>query len=177
MESLAISERTNLIRYISEQPPYNLLDRRIENELIPLCQKYGLAVIPWSPIAGGILAGRYLDQGDYPDGSRAARSESFRMRVTRRANQVAVRLAQMAQERGLTVTQLALLWVKDQPGITAPITGPRTLGHLEDALGVADQTLDQADRPLFDALVHPGNVLSDFHDSSLWMKARYYDQE
>ena len=74
MEALSISEQKNLARYISEQPPYNLLDRRIENELIPLCQKYGLAVIPWSPIAGGILAGRYLDQGDYPDGSRAARS-------------------------------------------------------------------------------------------------------
>ena len=77
----------------------------------------------------------------------------------------------------MTVTQLALLWVKDQPGITAPITGPRTLGHLEDALGIAEKKLDDADRPLFDDLVHPGNVVSDFHDSSLWMKARYYDQE
>jgi len=177
MEALSVSERLNLVRYISEQPPYNLLDRRIENELIPFCQKYGLAVIPWSPIAGGILAGRYLDHGDYPAGSRAARSESFQVRVTQRANQVAIRLVEMAQERDLTTTQLALLWVKDQPGITAPITGPRTLAHLEDALGIADKTLDEADRPLFDKLVHPGNVVSDFHDSSLWMKARFYDQE
>jgi len=69
MEALSISEQKNLVRYVSEQPPYNLLDRRIENELIPLCQKYELAVIPWSPIAGGILAGRYLDESDYPDGS------------------------------------------------------------------------------------------------------------
>jgi aryl-alcohol dehydrogenase-like predicted oxidoreductase len=175
MEALAISEQKNLVRYISEQPPYNLLDRRIENELIPLCQKHEIAVIPWSPIAGGILAGRYLDQNDYPAGSRAARSESFQKRVTQQANQIAIQLAKMAQERGLTVTQLALLWVKDQPGITAPITGPRTLAHLRDALGIADKTLDEADRPLFDALVHPGNVVSDFHDSSLWMKARYYD--
>jgi len=175
MEALSISEQNNLVRYVSEQPPYNLLDRRIENELIPLCQKYGLAVIPWSPVAGGILAGRYLDQSNYPDGSRAARSESFQTRVTQRANQVAVRLAELAQERGLTVTQLALLWVKDQPGITAPITGPRTLAHLEDALGIADKTLDEADQHLFDELVHPGNVVSDFHDSSLWMKARYFD--
>ena len=177
MEALSISEQKNLVRFVSEQPPYNLLDRRIENELIPLCQKYEIAVIPWSPIAGGILAGRYLDQNDdYPDGSRAARSETFRKRVSRRANEVAVQLAEMAQARGLTVTQLALLWVKDQPGITAPITGPRTLAHLEDALAIADQTLEENDRPLFDALVHPGNVVSDFHDSSLWMKARYYDQ-
>jgi len=175
MEALAISEKKNLVRYVSEQPPYNLLDRRIENELIPLCQKYDLAIIPWSPIAGGILAGRYLDQGDYPDGSRGARSETFRKRVSQRANQVTIQLTEMAQERGLTVTQLALLWVKEQPRITAPITGPRTLAHLEDALGIADKTLDEDDRPLFDELVHPGNVVSDFHDSSMWMKARYYD--
>ncbi|MCB0027707.1 MAG: aldo/keto reductase, partial [Anaerolineales bacterium] len=58
MEALAISEREHLARYISEQPPYNLLDRRIENELVPLAQKYGLALLPWSPLAGGILAGR-----------------------------------------------------------------------------------------------------------------------
>ena len=57
MEALATSEQYGLARYISEQPPYNLLDRRIENELVPLCQKYGLAILPWSPLAGGILAG------------------------------------------------------------------------------------------------------------------------
>jgi aryl-alcohol dehydrogenase-like predicted oxidoreductase len=177
MEALSISERMNLARYISEQPPYNLLDRRVENELIPLCQKYGLAVIPWSPIAGGILAGRYLDREGFPAGSRATQFELFPPRVTRRANQVAARLAELAQERGLTASQLALLWIKDQPGITAPITGPRTLAHLEDALRVADKKLDEADRPLFDEMVHPGNVVSDFHNSNLWMKARYYDEE
>lgn len=173
MEALSISECLNLVRYISEQPPYNLLDRRIENELIPLCQKYELAVIPWSPMAGGILAGRYLDRGDFPAGSRAARSESFRTRVTTRANQIAARVVEMARERGLTATQLALMWAKDQPGITAPITGPRTLAHLQDALGIADKTLDEADRPVFDELVHPGNAVADFHDSSLWMTARF----
>jgi aryl-alcohol dehydrogenase-like predicted oxidoreductase len=175
MESLSISERQNLVRFVSEQPPYNLLDRRIENELVPFCQKYDLAIIPWSPIAGGILAGRYLDQASYPDGSRAQRSDSFRLRVSRRGNEVAANLAEMAQERSLTATQLALLWVKDQPGITAPITGPRTLAHLQDALGIIDKSLDDADRLLFDALVHPGNVVADFHDSSIWMKARIYD--
>jgi len=64
MEALGVSERHGLARYISEQPPYNLLDRRIENELVPLCMKYGLAILPWSPVAGGILAGRYAAGGD-----------------------------------------------------------------------------------------------------------------
>ena len=71
MEALSISDRYGLNRYISEQPPYNLLDRRIENELVPLCQRYDLAILPWSPLAMGILAGRYAQAGNYPEDSRA----------------------------------------------------------------------------------------------------------
>jgi len=172
MEALAVSERYGIARYISEQPPYNLLDRRIENELIPLAQKYGLALLPWSPLAGGILAGRYKDSKSYPDGSRAAQGEWFARRVNQKGIQVAVKVAEMAAERGLTTSQLALLWVKDQPGVTAPIIGPRTVGHLEDALGILEKNLDLVDIPLFDALVHPGNAVADFHNSNDWMKAR-----
>ncbi len=172
MEALAISERYGLARYVTEQPPYNLLDRRIENELVPLALKYGLGLLPWSPLAGGILAGRYSDPKDYPDGSRAARGEWFARRVNRKGIQVAVKVAEMAAERGLTASQLALLWVKDQPGVTAPIIGPRTINHLEDALGILEKNLDQADIPLFDALVHPGNAVADFHNTNDWMRAR-----
>lgn len=176
MEALAISERQHLARYVSEQPPYNLLDRRIENELIPLCQQYGLGVLPWSPLAGGVLAGRYLEEGDLPEDSRAARwGDTFKERVTRRGNEVARKVKAMAEERGMTITQLALLWVKDQPAVTAPIIGPRTLGHLEDAIGILDKKLEEADRPLFDELVHPGNAAADFHNSNDWMKARIQD--
>jgi aryl-alcohol dehydrogenase-like predicted oxidoreductase len=173
MEALATSEKYNLARYVSEQPPYNLLDRRIENELIPLCQKYGLAVLPWSPLAGGILAGRYLAGGEFPKDSRAGRgNELFQARITRTGQDVAARVAEMAQERQMTVTQLALLWVKDQPGVTSPILGPRTMAHLEDALPLLEMSLAEADRPLFDELVHPGNAVADFHNSNPWMKAR-----
>jgi aryl-alcohol dehydrogenase-like predicted oxidoreductase len=80
MEALMVSERLGIARYISEQPPYNLLDRRIENELVPLAQRYGMALLPWSPLAGGILAGRYNDSESVPEGSRLERSggESLR---------------------------------------------------------------------------------------------------
>ncbi|MEE4195736.1 MAG: aldo/keto reductase [Anaerolineae bacterium] len=172
MEALSISEKYNLARYVSEQPPYNLLDRRIENELIPLAQKYNLALMPWSPLAGGILAGRYNDPNEFPEGSRASKGEGFARRVTQAGIDVARKLEDMAKERGMTITQLALLWVKDQPGITAPIIGPRTMEHLEDALGILDKSLVEADRPLFDELVHPGNAVADFHNSNEWMKAR-----
>jgi len=175
MEALAISDRYSLARYISAQPPYNLLDRRVENELIPMCHKYGLAVLPWSPLAGGILAGRY-PQEEIAKDSRAAKNVTFfQPRLTRRARQVTEKLAEMAKERGMTGAQFALLWIKDQPGVTAPIVGPRTLAHLESFLPVMDMQLSDADRPLFDALVHPGNVVADFHNSNDWMRARITD--
>jgi 1-deoxyxylulose-5-phosphate synthase len=176
MEALATSERFGLARYISEQPPYNLLDRRIENELVPLAQRYGLALLPWSPLAGGILAGRYLNRNEYPENSRASRAGSmFTDRITQKGNAVAAELDKMAKECGLSLSQLALLWVKDQPGVTSPIIGPRTMAQLEDAVGILDKNLDDSDRPLFDALVHPGNVVADFHNSNPWMKARILD--
>lgn len=176
MEGLAVSERMNLVRFVSEQPPYNLLDRRIENELVPLCQRYGIALLPWSPLAGGILAGRYSagsTAGQFPDGSRAQRMGAmFQDRVTERGIEIAQQVAAMAQERGLTASQFALLWCKDQPGITSPILGPRTMEHLEDALAVGDMTLNEADRAALDALVHPGTAVADFFNSNEWMKAR-----
>jgi aryl-alcohol dehydrogenase-like predicted oxidoreductase len=177
MEGLAVSERYNLVRFVSEQPPYNLLDRRIENELIPLCQKYGIALLPWSPLAGGILAGRYTTNGKgdgkFPEGSRALRMGAmFQDRVTERGLSAAQRISELAHERGMTASQFALLWCKDQPGITSPILGPRTMAHLEDALAIADKKLEDADRALLDELVHPGMAVADFHNSNEWMKAR-----
>ena len=174
MEALSVSEKHGLNRYVSEQPPYNLLDRRIENELIPLCQKYDLAIVPYSPLAVGVLAGHYIQTGKYPEGSRAqnwdkSMSES---RITQHGIDVGGAVSRLAQERGLTASQLSLLWTKDQPGITAPIIGPRTLAHLKDALAIMDKTLNDADRPLFDAFVHPGNAVADFHNNNAWMKTR-----
>ena len=174
MEALSISERYGLNRYVSEQPPYNLLDRRAENELVPLCQKYDLAILPWSPLAMGILAGRYPQANTFPEDSRAHLWDSsmVKARVTQRGIDVGKEVAKLAQERGMTASQFALLWTKDQPGITAPIIGPRTLAHLEDALVIVDKKLNNEDRPLFDALVHPGTAVADFHNSNDWMKAR-----
>jgi len=177
MEALATSESMGLARYISEQPPYNMLDRRIENELVPLAQKYGLALLPWSPLAGGILAGKYtlemLDADAFPEGSRAGRGGGlFRSRVSREAVVVATKVKEMALERGMTAAEFSTLWCKDQPGVTSPIIGPRTMAHLDAALNVADKTLTDEDRELCDALVHPGNAVADFHNSNPWMKAR-----
>jgi 1-deoxyxylulose-5-phosphate synthase len=177
MEGLATSEKYHLARFVSEQPPYNLLDRRIENELLPLAEKYGLAILPWSPLAGGILAGKYtldmIESESYPEGTRAERSgDWFRSRVTREGVKVAARVQAMAEGQGMNAAQLATLWCKDQPGVTAPIVGPRTMTHLDDALAILEKSLTDEDRALFDDLVHPGNAVADFHNSNPWMKAR-----
>lgn len=175
MEALSISEHFNLSRFISEQPPYNLLDRRVENELIPFCMKYGLAVLPWSPLAGGILTGRYTSSGEYPEGSRATRFGTlFIDRISNRAIEVAIEVAKIAKERGITASQFALLWLKDQPGVTAPIVGPRTIEHIDDNLTILDQKFNEKDHELVDNLVHPGNAVADFFNSNEWMKARIH---
>ncbi len=171
MEGLAISEKMNFVRFTSEQPPYNLLDRRIENELVPLALQYNLALLPWSPLAGGILAGRY-DEGMPADSRGVLGSSLFRQRMSTRGLDVAREVGRMAAARGLSTAQLSLLWCMLQPGITAPIVGPRTLAHIESFLPVMDLTLSAEELAAFDQLVHPGNAVADFHNSNNWMKAR-----
>jgi aryl-alcohol dehydrogenase-like predicted oxidoreductase len=178
MEGLAISKQYGWVRYVSEQSPYNLLDRRIENELIPLVLKYNLALLPWSPIAMGLLAGRYPPGDTAPPGSRLAEGRNFMPeRVNPHGREIGARMVELARERNVTASQLALLWCKDQPGVTSPIIGPRTLAHLEDALPVLEMSLRNEDRAIFDSLVHPGNVVADFHNTAWWMKARIGSRE
>jgi aryl-alcohol dehydrogenase-like predicted oxidoreductase len=173
MEALSISERNGLVRYVTEQPPYNLLDRRIENELVPLAQRYNLGLLPWSPLAMGILAGRYTQADKPPKGSRAARIGAWAAeRVTQRGIEVAHNVAELADTMGLTPSQLALLWVKDQPAVTAPIIGPRTEAHLDDAMLVLDMQLEKEVKAAMDEIVPPGTAVVDFHNTSGWMKMK-----
>jgi aryl-alcohol dehydrogenase-like predicted oxidoreductase len=171
MEGLAISQSNGWVRYVSEQPPYNLLDRRIENELIPLAREYNLAILPWSPLAMGVLAGRYLPGRETPAGSRLERGHPLLAeRITQKGREIGAELIELARERGMTAAQLALLWCKDQPGVTSPVIGPRTLGHLEDALPVMEMTLTDEDQLVLDELVPPGNAVANFHLTVWWMK-------
>lgn len=173
MEALMVSELKGYVRFVSEQPPYNLLDRRIENELVPLCQAHGLAILPWAPLAMGVLAGRYTDASSLPAGSRASlRSGIYAERVTSRGIEVGKRFGELANAHNISPAQLAVLWVKDQPGITAPLIGPRTLQQLEHFLPVLEMQLGETLRVACDALVPPGSVAANFHNSAPWMKMR-----
>lgn len=176
VESILISEMKNYVRFVSEQPPYNLLDRRIENELVPVCEKYGVGLITWAPMAMGVLAGRYTDANKFPEGSRAAlRGGFYADRVTKRGIEVGIEFTKIANELGLTPAQLAVLWCKDQPGITAPLIGPRTVEQLEPLLPILEMKLTDETRKACDALVPPGSTVANFHNTADWMIGKVAD--
>ncbi len=171
MEALLVSEFKGYAKFVSEQPPYNLLDRRIENELIPMSQAHGIGIIPWSPMAMGVLAGRYADAENYPAESRAAlRGGIYAERITTRAISVGNQFVELAREHEITAPQLAILWAKDQPGITAPLIGPRTVEQLQHLLPVSEMSLSDELRDACDELVPPGTAVANFHNSAPWMK-------
>ena len=171
MEALMVSELRGYARYMVEEPPFNLLDRRIENELIPLCQAHELGILAWSPMGMGVLAGRYAPNSPYPPDSRAGRRGSeYGGRVTPRAVDVGTRFLALAQAHQISPGQLAVLWVKEHEGITAAIIGPRTVPQLEHMLPVLDMRLVPSIQEACDALVPPGSAVADFHNTSGWMR-------
>jgi len=171
VESVMTSREHGFATIVSEQSPYNLLDRRIENELIPACQRHGLAVLTWSPLAMGMLAGRYADAAAPPPDSRSVlRGGIYAERVTARGVEVGNRFAALARAAGHDPAQLAVAWIKEQPGITAPIIGPRTLDQLRNLLPVLDMGLSEELREQCDLLSAPGSVTASFFNSAPWMR-------
>ena len=170
VESVMTSELKGYARIVSEQTPYNLLDRRVENELLPACQRHGLGVLTWSPLAMGMLAGRYTSAGGAPPDSRIAlRGGIYAERVTPKGVEAGQRFAALAREHGLEPAQAAVAWVNDRPGVTAPILGPRTLAHLQALLPAAGMTLPESLRAACDTITPPGAVTASFFNSAPWM--------
>ncbi|MCY3711389.1 MAG: aldo/keto reductase [Caldilineaceae bacterium] len=168
VESLWVAKELGLNRFVSEQPPYHILDRRIERELVPMARTFGIGLIPWSPLAGGLLTGKYTRGGVAPEGTRYAKAEDvppqFR-RLNETAYDVNEGLLPLAAAKGCTVSQLALAWCMHQPGITSPILGPRTMDHLEDNLGALDVAVTDEDRQRIDELIPPGRMVSPFYEA------------
>ena len=170
VESLWTSERLRLNRFVTEQPPYHLLDRRIERELIPACQTFGLGIIPWSPLAGGFLTGKYQrpdtdeagkEGGRYSDGNHG---RSSMLHNTAAFNAVDA-LQKIADDKGCSLSHLALAWCRDQPGVTSPIVGPRTMEQWQDNLASMDVTLTDEDHQRIDQIVPPGTHVVDFYQA------------
>jgi aryl-alcohol dehydrogenase-like predicted oxidoreductase len=153
----------HLQRFICEQPPYSILVRGIEADVLPTCKRYRMGVIPWAPLAGGWLSGRWRKGADQPDSSRANRLP-LRYDLSLPGNQrkldAVEELALLAEEAGMTLIQLAIAFVLNHPAVTAPIIGPRTMEHLESQLAAADVVLDGALLDRIDQIVPPGTNLS-----------------
>jgi aryl-alcohol dehydrogenase-like predicted oxidoreductase len=148
-------------RFVCEQPPYSMLTRGVESDVLPTCRRHGMAVIPWSPLAGGWLSGKWRKGQDAPDSWRAQRLPA-RYDLSDPGNQrkldAADALAQLADEAGMTLIQMALAWVINHPAVTAAIIGPRTIEQLESQLGADEVSLDAALLDRIDEIVPPGTT-------------------
>jgi aryl-alcohol dehydrogenase-like predicted oxidoreductase len=146
-------------RFVCEQPPYSMLTRAIEADVLPTCRRYGMGVIPWSPLGGGWLSGKWRKGADVPDSTRAQRIPA-RYDLSDPANQrkldAADALGKLADEAGMTLIALALAFVINHPAVTAAIIGPRTMEQLESQLGADEVVLDPALLDRIDEIVPPG---------------------
>lgn len=161
LEALWAAREHHLNRFISEQPPYNLLDRRIERELIPMAQTYGLAILPWAPSAGGFFSERYTRDNPPPVGSRY---EAFWRGFYKddfsqsRVFDVQEAVLALAKEKGCSGYALALAWCLSRPGVTSPIIGPRNVEQLADSLTAQAIVLTEEDHERLDAVAPPESV-------------------
>jgi aryl-alcohol dehydrogenase-like predicted oxidoreductase len=154
-----VAEKRGLSRFVTEQPPYSMLAREIEADLLPVTQEYGMGVLPWSPLAGGWLSGKYR-KGTEIEQSRRADRLPQRYDMTNPDNQrkldKADALGQLADDAGIPLVQMAIAFVLQHPGVTSPIIGPRTMEHLESQLPSADLTLSADVLDRIDEICPPG---------------------
>jgi aryl-alcohol dehydrogenase-like predicted oxidoreductase len=159
VEAQWVAERRGRERYVCEQPPYSLLARGIERDVLPVCEQFGMGVIPWSPLAGGWLSGRYRKGADAPGSTRAERLPQrydLSLPANQRKLEVAEQLGQLADEAGIPLLQIAIAWTLRHPGVTSAIIGPRTMEHLESQLPAADLQLEDALLDRIDEIAPPG---------------------
>ncbi|MFD6274359.1 aldo/keto reductase [Streptomyces sp. NPDC060209] len=153
VEAQWASERRGLERFRTEQPPYSILDRGIEREVLPACERYGMGAMVWSPLAGGLLTGRYR-KGRTADTHRA--TYGFRHMSDERRLDAVEQLIPVAEDAGMSLTHMATAFVIAHPAVTSAIIGPRTMDHLDDLLAGAETTLDDEILDRIDAIVPAG---------------------
>jgi aryl-alcohol dehydrogenase-like predicted oxidoreductase len=159
VEAQWTAQRRGRERFVCEQPPYSILVRGIESDVLPTCSRYGMGVIPWSPLAGGWLSGRYRIGEELPKSHRAERIPSrydLSLPINQRKLEVADALARIAEEAGITLIEMALAFVIRHPAVTAAIIGPRTMDQLVSQLSGADVELSDETLDRIDEIVPPG---------------------
>jgi aryl-alcohol dehydrogenase-like predicted oxidoreductase len=159
VEAQWVAERRGRERFVCEQPPYSILVREVEKDVLPTCERYGMGVIPWGPLASGWLSGRYRLGQDQPESHRADRLPArfdMSLPANQRKLEAADALARLAEENGMTLIEMSLAFVIRHPAVTAAIIGPRTMEHLESQLPSADVELSDAVLDRIDEIVPPG---------------------
>jgi aryl-alcohol dehydrogenase-like predicted oxidoreductase len=165
VEAQWVAEKRGRERFVCEQPPYSLLVRGIEADVLPTCLRHGMGVIPWSPLAGGWLSGKWrLDAPEEQLTSRRSAMLAARYDLSLPANQrkleAADALAKLAEDAGITLIEMALAFVIRHPAVTAAIIGPRTMEHLKSQLTAADVELSDDVLDKIDEIVPPGVTIS-----------------
>ena len=163
VEAQWVAEKRGRERFVCEQPPYSILVRGVEHDVLPTCRRHGMAVIPWSPLAGGWLTGRYRKDAEVPESHRAERIPArydMSLEVNQRKLEAADALARLAEEAGMGLIEMALAFVLEHPAVVAPIIGPHTKEQLESQLPGAEKRLsgDVLDR--IDQIVPPGSTIN-----------------
>jgi aryl-alcohol dehydrogenase-like predicted oxidoreductase len=163
VEAQWVAERRARERFVTEQPPYSILVRGIEKDVLPTCQKYGMGVLSWSPLAGGWLSGAF--GAGKENTSRRSTMVPGHYDMTRPGNQqkleAVTKLNELADSAGLSLIELALGFVIEHPGVTCPIIGPRTMEHLESQLPALELRLDADVLDRIDEIVAPGTDLNE----------------
>lgn len=155
--------------FVSEQPPYNLLDRRIERELLPFCRTYNYAVLPWSPLAGGMLSGKYLEKK--PKGARYSASDPMG-RLTRLPRAKLLRFKSLAERQEMSMATMSLAWVANQPGITSPIIGAKNAKQLAESAAACEMSLSQRLLEQIDKIFEPNSHHIDYYSANFGPNAR-----
>lgn len=156
VESCWAAEKLGAPPFVSEQSPYSILVRGIEQSTLPTCRKYGLGVLAWSPLNGGWLTGKYRRGVPAPEGSRAASGNPFVRADDARKLDRTEALAAIAHKAGLTMTQMSLAWALEHPDITSVLIGPRNGEQLGELLQADGLRLDEETLDAIDAVVAPG---------------------
>ena len=149
MKALDLSKELRLHSFTSLQPMYNILKREVEEEILPLCLEEGIGVIPYNPLAGGFLTGKYSSDSQPPSGTRLGEFENYRNRYLYDRNfQLTSKFLEAAQKRGVNPIALSIAWVGSHPAVTSPIIGARNEGQLQETLKLADMkiTMEERDR-------------------------------
>jgi len=164
MEALWLADKHGWPRFVAEQPPYNLTDRRIEMELVWTCMRHGIGIVPFGPLAGGVLSGIYRKGQPAPERHRFKEigQRDSHERYTEKTLDLIEGLIPLAEARGVTLAEFSLAWLMQRPGITAPITGPRTVEHLRSSVSACEIELTDEELAAVDEVIAPGDNVTNY---------------